>query len=129
MKRAVNRLIDWFTFPYSLLLLLKNSEISWAVKLKAGLILGLLLFYLLNPADLIPDCVPILGWLDDFAAVPTAMVVAEKIIPEISVTGLTQKARGDVKHILVWALAIVTAMLVISLFTFGLLIYLAIRFW
>ena len=97
--------------------------------MKAGLILTLLFFYLLDPIDLIPDFAPVLGWLDDLVAVPIASLVAEKVIPEINITELRQKARADVKRIMFWALVIVAAMVIISLSTLGLLIYLAIRFW
>jgi len=129
MKKALTRLIDWAALPYSLILLLKNPAISGMAKLKAGLIFSALLLYLLSPADLIPDIAPFLGWLDDVAAIGVAMMVAERAIPEINVRELEQKARNDVKHVLFLALAVAAAMIVITLFTLGLLIYLAIKFW
>ncbi len=129
MKKAITRLIDWSAFPYSLILLLKNPGISGKTKLKAGLIFSALLLYLLSPADLIPDVAPFLGWLDDAAAIGVAMMVAERAVPEINIRELEQKARNDVKHVLFLALAVAAAMILITLFTLGLLIYLAIKFW
>jgi uncharacterized membrane protein YkvA (DUF1232 family) len=125
----VNRLIDWFAFPYSLYLLVNNPDISSKVKLKAGLILAVLVFYFLDPMDLVPDIVPLLGWLDDLVIVPLAMAVTGKVVPEINISDLRKKARSDTRRIIFWALMLVIAMMLISLSTIGLLIYLAIRYW
>jgi uncharacterized membrane protein YkvA (DUF1232 family) len=38
--------------------------------------------YALSPIDLIPDPIPILGYLDDLLLLPLAMYVALKMIPE-----------------------------------------------
>jgi uncharacterized membrane protein YkvA (DUF1232 family) len=125
----VSKLVDWFAFPYSLYLLIKNPDISWKVKLKAGLILAVLVFYFLNPMDVIPDIAPVLGWLDDFVIVPIAMAVTGKVIPEVNLSDLIKKARSDSRRVLFWALMVVIAMILISLSTIGLLIYIAVRYW
>jgi uncharacterized membrane protein YkvA (DUF1232 family) len=125
----VNRVVDWFAFPYSLYLLIKRPHISRKVKLKAALILAILVFYLLDPLDIIPDIVPILGWLDDIVIVPLAMVVTRKVVPEINIDDLRKKARSDCRRILFWALMLIAAMILISLSAIGLLVYFAIRYW
>lgn len=38
--------------------------------------------YLLSPIDLIPDLVPILGWVDDFVVVPMLVSWIVKMIPQ-----------------------------------------------
>nr|MBU1327608.1 DUF1232 domain-containing protein [Candidatus Omnitrophota bacterium] len=43
--------------------------------------LGLAVGYALNPIDLIPDCIPILGYLDDLVIVPVLIFIAVKLIP------------------------------------------------
>jgi len=45
-------------------------------------LLGLSVGYALNPVDLIPDFVPILGYLDDLVIVPTLLFIAVKLIPK-----------------------------------------------
>jgi uncharacterized membrane protein YkvA (DUF1232 family) len=125
----VNRVVDWFAFPYSLYLLIKRPHISRKVKLKAALILAILVFYLLDPLDIIPDIVPILGWLDDLVVVPVALVVTRKVVPEINIDDLRKKARSDSKRILFWALMIIAVMILICLSAIGLLVYFAIRYW
>ena len=127
--RIASRIIDWFSIPYTLYLLLKNPDTSWKSKLKAGLILAALFFYLLDPVDIIPDVVPVLGWLDDIAIIYVAKTVSRKVVPEINVDGIRQKARASTRRILLWALAIIIAMALISLTALGLLIYFAIRKW
>ncbi len=38
--------------------------------------------YLLSPIDLIPDVVPVLGWVDDFIVVPMLVGWIVKMIPQ-----------------------------------------------
>ena len=40
------------------------------------------LAYLASPIDLIPDFIPVLGWLDDLVLVPIGLVVVWKLIPK-----------------------------------------------
>ncbi len=40
------------------------------------------IFYLASPIDLIPDCIPVLGQLDDLIIVPLGMYIAIKMIPK-----------------------------------------------
>ena len=44
--------------------------------------LGLAIAYVLNPIDLIPDFIPILGYLDDLIVVPILIFIAIKLIPK-----------------------------------------------
>ncbi len=47
----------------------------------AKLFLGLLLAYAFSPIDLIPDFIPVLGYLDDLVLIPFGIFLAIKIIP------------------------------------------------
>lgn len=44
-------------------------------------LLGLALAYLVSPIDLIPDCVPVIGYLDDLIVVPLLVVMALRLVP------------------------------------------------
>jgi uncharacterized membrane protein YkvA (DUF1232 family) len=49
--------------------------------LPARLVMGLALAYALSPVDLIPDFIPVLGYLDDLVIVPALLSLALRMIP------------------------------------------------
>jgi uncharacterized membrane protein YkvA (DUF1232 family) len=49
--------------------------------------------YAFSPIDLIPDTIPILGYLDDLVLIPLGAYVAVKLIPSQVMTDSCQKAR------------------------------------
>ena len=55
-----------------------HREVQWFKKA----FLLLILIYALSPIDLIPDFVPILGYLDDIILIPLGIVLAMKVIPK-----------------------------------------------
>ncbi|UCE14832.1 MAG: DUF1232 domain-containing protein [Candidatus Heimdallarchaeota archaeon] len=63
---------------YTLYLVYKDSRVSWWKRLFLGLVIG----YSFCPIDLIPDFIPILGYLDDLVLVPLGVLVALRLIPE-----------------------------------------------
>ncbi len=56
----------------------RDSRTPWHAKLVAGLVAA----YALSPIDLIPDFIPILGYLDDLIIVPIGILLVVKLIPE-----------------------------------------------
>ncbi len=55
----------------------KHPRTPWYAKLLVALVVG----YLLNPIDLIPDFLPVVGHLDDLLLVPAGLALAMKLIP------------------------------------------------
>ena len=55
----------------------RDPRVSWYVKALAICVAG----YALSPIDLIPDFVPVLGYLDDVVIVPLGLWVVIKLIP------------------------------------------------
>jgi len=47
----------------------------------AKFLLGLAIGYALSPIDLIPDFLPVLGYLDDVVLVPALVILALKLVP------------------------------------------------
>jgi uncharacterized membrane protein YkvA (DUF1232 family) len=62
---------------YALYLAYRDPRTPWYARLWAAAVVG----YALSPIDLIPDFVPVLGYLDDLLIVPLGIVVALKLIP------------------------------------------------
>ncbi|MGV8049198.1 MAG: YkvA family protein [Anaerolineaceae bacterium] len=59
-------------------LALKKKETPLAAKLLAGITVA----YALSPVDLIPDFVPVLGYLDDVIILPLLVALTVKSIPK-----------------------------------------------
>lgn len=56
----------------------KRKDVPWYAKLIILLVVG----YALSPIDLIPDFIPVLGYLDDLIIVPIGVSLAIRLIPE-----------------------------------------------
>lgn len=61
----------------ALFLAYKHKDIPLSVKIVAAIAIG----YALSPIDLIPDFIPILGYLDDMVILPLLITLAIKLIP------------------------------------------------
>ncbi|NCB74782.1 MAG: DUF1232 domain-containing protein [Clostridia bacterium] len=59
-------------------LALKKKETPWYAKVLAALTIG----YALSPIDLIPDFIPVLGYLDDIIILPLMASATIKLIPK-----------------------------------------------
>ena len=55
----------------------RDPRAPWYAKALAACVLG----YLLSPIDLIPDFIPVIGYLDDLVIVPAGVVLVIKLIP------------------------------------------------
>ena len=74
-KMKANRLKNE---TYALYLASKDPRTPWYAKVFAVLIIG----YALSPIDLIPDFIPVIGYLDDLIIVPTGIALLIKMIPK-----------------------------------------------
>jgi uncharacterized membrane protein YkvA (DUF1232 family) len=63
---------------HAILLASHDPRMPWAVKLLALAVAG----YALSPIDLIPDFIPVLGYLDDLILVPLGIWLVIALIPE-----------------------------------------------
>jgi len=62
---------------HALYLAARDPRVPWYAKAVAILVAG----YALSPIDLIPDFVPVLGYLDDLIIVPLGILLAVRLIP------------------------------------------------
>ncbi|WNN43029.1 YkvA family protein [Winslowiella toletana] len=45
-------------------------------------LLGVVTLYLISPLDIIPDVIPVIGWLDDAIVVPLGISLLLKLLPD-----------------------------------------------
>ncbi len=74
---------------YTLYYACKDPRISWQVRLLAMLVVA----YAFSPIDLIPDFIPILGYLDDLILIPIGIALVLKLIPKNIINDAREKAR------------------------------------
>ena len=58
-------------------------------------LLALAIAYLASPVDLIPDFVPVLGYLDDVLVVPGLVYLALRMIPAEVVAEARERVKGE----------------------------------
>jgi uncharacterized membrane protein YkvA (DUF1232 family) len=62
----------------TLFVALRKKETPWYAKFMAGITVG----YALSPIDLIPDFIPIIGYLDDLIILPLLILLSIRMIPK-----------------------------------------------
>lgn len=83
MKRFSNPIDRWRqraaalkADTYALYLASRDPRVPWRAKVVAGITVA----YVLSPIDLIPDFIPVLGYLDDLVLVPLGLALAIRLI-------------------------------------------------
>ena len=79
---------------HALYLAYRDPRMPWYAKLFAALVVG----YAFSPIDLIPDPIPVLGYLDDLILIPLGVALAVRMIPEDVLSESRQKAREMVER-------------------------------
>lgn len=72
----------------ALYLAYKRNDVPLYVKIISILVVG----YALSPIDLIPDFIPVLGYVDDLILVPIGIYLAIKLIPKSIMDECRQQA-------------------------------------
>ena len=62
---------------YALSLACRDPRVPWVAKLLAGCVVA----YAFSPIDLIPDFIPVVGYLDDLVIIPLGILAVRGIIP------------------------------------------------
>ena len=79
---------------YALYLAYKNPGTPWYAKIFAGMVIA----YAFSPIDLIPDFIPVLGYLDDLILVPLGIALALRMIPPAVMLECRTQARTDLSN-------------------------------
>jgi uncharacterized membrane protein YkvA (DUF1232 family) len=98
----------------ALYLAYRDPRVPWYAKLYAACVLA----YLFSPIDLIPDFIPVLGYLDELVLMPMFIAVARKLIPAPVLIECRAQAHSAMPHagpkIWVGTVIIVTAWIVFA---------------
>jgi uncharacterized membrane protein YkvA (DUF1232 family) len=82
------------------------------VGLPPKIVIGICIAYALSPIDLIPDFIPVLGYLDDLVIIPALIGLAIKLIPrEVFQEAKERAEREPVSLKRNWAFAVLLAAL------------------
>lgn len=101
-----------------------DQRLPFWKKMFVGLVVG----YLFSPLDLIPDFIPVIGYLDDLIIVPLGLYISLRIIPpEILEDSRTKAKQLEYQQI---PIGRKTAVIIVLVWVFGLLslLYVFLRF-
>ena len=79
---------------YGLYLASRDPRTPWYAKL---LVAGIVA-YALSPIDLVPDFIPVLGYLDDLVLLPLGIFLALKLIPPQVMAECRARAKTAMRH-------------------------------
>jgi uncharacterized membrane protein YkvA (DUF1232 family) len=74
---------------YALYLAYRDPRVPWYAKAVAAATVA----YAVSPIDLIPDFIPVIGYLDDLVLVPLGIALAVRLIPAEIMAECRQKAQ------------------------------------
>ena len=78
---------------YALYLAYRDPRVPWYARVFAAIVVG----YAFSPIDLIPDPIPVLGYLDDLILIPLGVALAVRMIPPGVLAECRERAR-EVAH-------------------------------
>jgi uncharacterized membrane protein YkvA (DUF1232 family) len=79
---------------YALYLAYRDPRLPWYARVFAACVVG----YAFSPIDLIPDPIPILGYVDDLVLIPLGVKVALSMIPAEVMTESRAKAQEVIRQ-------------------------------
>lgn len=98
---------------YALYLAYRDPRVPWYARLFAAAVVA----YAFSPIDLIPDVIPVLGYLDDLILVPLGIQIALRLIPPVVMAESRAQAQAVITagKPVSWAAAVVIVALWLAL--------------
>ncbi len=98
---------------YALYLAYQDPRVPWIARIFVACVVG----YAFSPIDLIPDFIPIIGYLDDLVLIPLGIKLALSMIPDSVMNESREKAKEALRQDkpVNWAAMIVIILIWISL--------------
>lgn len=116
-RRLQEQAGKWKAELYVLYLVVRHQRTPMLPKLTAALVVG----YAFSPIDLIPDFIPLLGYVDDIILVPLGIMLALRLVPPAILAECRRQATANPlsRKLKIW-----TAGVIIVLVWLGILSYL-----
>lgn len=114
------------TDVYALYLACRDPRVPWYAKAFAGAVVA----YAFSPIDLIPDPIPVVGYLDDMVLIPLGMKVAGRMIPRPVLDECRHRAEAMVERrrpVFRWAVAVAVFCILFWLAAIAAIIWLILR--
>jgi uncharacterized membrane protein YkvA (DUF1232 family) len=92
IKRWKQRVRHLKTETYAIYLAYKDSRVPWYAKI----LIAFVVVHTFSPIDLIPDFIPVLGYLDDLIIAPLGIALAIRMIPEDVMAECREAARASI---------------------------------
>ena len=98
LARFAQRWIQWArqlkTEVYAIYVAYRDPRVPWYARVFAACVVA----YAFSPIDLIPDPIPILGYLDDLILIPLGIKLALSMIPAEVMAESREKAREIIRQ-------------------------------
>lgn len=96
----MSRVVDWLKQQanrakievYAIFLAYRDPRVPWYARALAACVAG----YAFSPIDLIPDFIPLIGYLDDLILVPLGVWLVIKLIPKDVMAECRVKAQENI---------------------------------
>ena len=97
---------------HALYLAARDARVPWYAKVAAIAVAA----YALSPIDLIPDFIPVIGYLDDLVIVPLGILLAVKLVPaDLMMEFRTMAASADGERVVgKWGAAIIVMLWIVG---------------
>jgi len=101
---------------YAVYLASRDRRVPWCARLVAIVVVA----YAFSPIDLIPDPIPVLGYLDDLILIPLGIALVIKLIP----AEVLQDCRGKAESTMMagkpknWVAGVILILIWVGLFAF-----------
>ena len=100
---------------YALYFAVRDPRVPWYAKALAGCVVACAL----SPIDLIPDPIPVLGYLDDLVLIPLGVLAVRHMIPDHVMAECRVKAQGLAEKPTNWIAAAVIVLVWLALAAAG----------
>jgi uncharacterized membrane protein YkvA (DUF1232 family) len=96
---------------YALYLAIRDPRVPWYAKALAVCVVG----YAFSPIDLIPDFIPVVGYLDDLILVPLGVALVVRLIPPPVLADCRERATATLHgKVTDWAAARIAMVIIIA---------------